>query len=689
MSTLFSMLLSSLLAASVSGSESTCRPWVAASVSVAPSLKGHVLAIRDLKDSLRVNEWDSAKNVWSGWLSLPSPIGGVSDPWVQAPVGGINNIFALRLSEAGRWIEQWLRYPEGAIVRSNGIGQADSVVTRPVCGRIGSDGKQTLFAVFQDSMVRMRTWDSLARGWGGWSQMGMKSRLPLSLNQVTATQLNLFATNGSSLQQDWWKGTVWSGWVEPAASGIGSDPVSVNVNETEHFLFALSLEGSVQAKFWNGSFWSDWSLLNFPAKRSLTAVALGNDSVLLYGIDAQGTIIRTAWSRKLGWGAPEAVRECKIPDPPVASPPTAVKTGTRRLVAANAIEGILLVIQGRNDSLYSRIVHGSAGICPSWRPVPSQPSIVSNPWLQAPVGGLNNLYALGESNGVRRTLQWIYREGAFMSTNGLDESEDAVSLASGRIGSNGNQALFAVFKDSSVRMRVWDSLAWSWGGWIALDHKTTRTLDVVQVTDDQLNLYATMPDGRIDQRWWKSTEWSPWVVPSVEPITSGPSSANFDEIDHVLFGIDQDGWLVERSWNGSVWSAWDRLPWKPQGEPAPVVRDGILHLFFVEANGSIVELERTRGTAWRVTSRLPGQTIDNPIKLPESMEPTQTAFVRRGVLNIPESFQPVRGAAIVIHADGHRERLVLTSDGKQAHLRIRGMAVIQSGSKRLRVIGLD
>lgn len=689
MSAVFPIVLSTLLSASVSGSESTCLPWKAASVSVAPSTKGHVLAIRDLRDSLRINEWDASESVWSGWLSLPAPIGGVSDPWVQAPVGGINNIFALRLSETGRWIEQWLRYPEGSIVRSNGIGQADSVVSRPVCGRVGTDGRQSLFAVFKDSTVRMRTWDSLARSWGGWSQLDMKSRLPLSLNQVTSTQLNLFATSGSSLQQNWWNEASWSGWVEPAASGIGSDPVSVNLNYREHFLFALSPEGSVQKQFWDGSTWSDWSLLDFPAKRSLGAVALGNDSLLLYGIDAQGTIIRTSWSRKLGWGATVAVRDCQIPDPPVANPPATAKIGTRRLVAANAVEGILLVLQGRNDSLYSRIVHGSAGICPSWKSVPSQPVIVSNPWLQAPVGGLNNLYALGESNGVRRTLQWIYQDGAFITTNGLGESEDAVSLASGRIGSNGNQALFAVFKDSSVHMRVWDSLGRTWGGWSSLDHITTRTLDAVQVTDDQLNLYATMPDGHIDQRWWKSTEWSPWVVPSEEPIVSGPASANFDWSNHVLFGIDRDGWLVERLWNGSSWSGWNRLPWKPQGEPAPVVREGILHLFFLESNGSIVELERSLETAWRTVSRSPGPTVGNPISLPESMEPPLTAFVRRGVLKIPESFLPVRGTAMIIHADGRREPLVLAADGKQARLRIRGMAVIQSGSKKLRVLGLD
>lgn len=683
------VVLSSFLSASVSAHEPACPSFQAATVSVAPSTKGHVLVIRDSTDSIRVNEWNANTKSWSGWSNLPLPAGEVSDPWVQAPVGGINNIFALSRNGNGKRIEQWLRYPDGSMVWSGGIGEADEVVSRPVCGRVDPNGRQSLFAVFQDGSIHVRTWDSLQWTWGPWSDMGQRSRLPLSLNQVTSTQLNLFATEGSSLQQDWWNGLGWSGWVEPAASGVGSDPVSVNLNYRDHFLFVLSPAGLVQSRFWNGSYWTDWKTLDFPAKHSLSAVALGNDSLLLYGIDARGTIIRASWSRDRGWGKAETVQGCELPAPPTVEPPVTLHPAERRLVAANAVEGILLVVQGKNATLHSKIVHGNAHICPSWRPVPSQPTIVSNPWLQAPVGGLNNLYALGEKNGVRRTFQWIYRNGSFISTAGLGESEDAVSLASGRIGSDGKQALFAVFKDSSVHMRVWDSLGWAWGGWTSLDHKTTRTLDAVQIADDQLNLYATMPDGRVDQRWWQSTQWSPWVVPSADPIVSGPSSANFDIVHHVLFGIDAQGWLVERNWDGSSWTGWNRLCWKPQSEPAPVVRDGVLHLFFLDADGAVVELERTLGTSWKIASRSSGPSVGNPIDMPQPIPSPETAFVRQGVLSFPASFLPIQGAAVVIHGDGHREPLVLGTDGKQAHLRLRGAAVIRSGSKTLRVIGLD
>ncbi len=579
------------LAASVPSSPSvpTCgNAWTANAVSVARSAKGHILVLQD-SSGIRLSEWSNTTRSWSDW-SIPSGQDSiVSDAWTQAHVSGINNIFALSRRNGTQRIEQWLRHEDGSIVKSIGIGGSDSVVFRPVCGRKGPNGEQALFAVFRDSTIRTRVWDSLGRAWGGWSQMGQKTGHPLSLNQVQPNMFNLFSLSGETVWQNWWTGSGYSGWVVPAVDGTGSDPVSVNLNYDDHFLFSFAPNGRVQSRFWNGSSWTGWSPLEFPATHSLAAVAISNDSLLLYGLDSQNRVLQAGWSRAGRWSPAQQLGACA---------PRRRTIDSRRLTAATTSVGIVLAIRGWNDSIYHATTpaYGTDGAC--WNPIAGQPPILSNPWLQAPVGDLNNLMVLGEMADGPRTFQWIFQNGTFQPTNGIGESDSMVSLASARLDANGNQALFGVFLDSSIRMRVWDSLAFEWGGWLPLGKHTPHSLGVVQTASSQLNLYSTASNGDIDQIWRHDASWSNWVKPSTDSIISGPTSANFDSLNHVLFGIGPDGALLERRWNGISWTGWSRLPWFPLSEPAAVVDSGILHLYFVNEDSAIIHIRRTLSGSW-------------------------------------------------------------------------------------------
>lgn len=570
-------------------SASVCgNVWTANSISAARSAKGHALVLQD-GSGIRLAEWNNATRSWSDW-SIPSGQASiVSDAWIQTHVSGINNIFALSRQSGTQRIEQWLRYGDGSIVKSIGIDEADSVVFRPVCGHKGPRGEQALFAVFRDSTIRTRVWDSLERTWSGWSQMGHKTGRPLSLNQVQPNMFNLFSLSGETVWQNWWTGSGYNGWVVPAVDGTGNDPISVNLNYDDHFLFSFAPNGQVQSRFWNGSYWTGWSPLELPATHSLAAVAISNDSLLLYGLDSRNQVLQAGWNRTRGWSPAQQLGMCA---------PRRRAIDSRRLTAASTTKGILLAIRGWNDSIYHALVPSSRAGGTCWNPLSGQPRTLSNPWLQARVGDINNLMVLGEAAGVPRTFQWIFQHGTFQPTNGIGESDSIVSLSSARLDSNGNQALFAVFQDSSIRMRIWDSLAFTWGGWVPLRNNTPHSLGVVQTASSQLNLYSTAANGDIDLIWRHDASWSSWVKPSTDSIISGPTSANFDSLNHVLFGIGPDSSLLERRWNGFSWTGWSKLPWSPLSEPAALVDSSILHLFFVGKDSSIVHIQRTLSGAW-------------------------------------------------------------------------------------------
>jgi len=629
-------------------SVSTCgNAWTANTISVARSATGHMLVLQD-SSGIRLSEWSDATRAWSDWSNLPGQDSIVSDAWIQPHVSGINNIFALSRRAGTQRIEQWLRHQDGSIAKSIGIDGADSVVFRPVCGRKGPNGEQALFAVFRDSTIRTRVWDSLGRVWGGWSQMGQKTGHPLSLNQVQSNMFNLFSLSGETVWQNWWTGSGYSGWVVPAVAGTRNDPVSVNLNYNDHFLFSFAPNGLAQSRFWNGSDWTGWSALEFPATHSLAAVAISNDSLLLYGLDNQNRVLQVGWSRTKGWGTAQELGACA---------PRQMAIDSRRLTAASTTEGILLAIRGWNDSIYHALAPTPGAIGTCWKTLAGQPPILSNPWLQAPVGDLNNLMVLGEAAGVPRTFQWIFQHGTFQPTNGIGESDSVVSLSSARLDSNGNQALFAVFQDNSIRMRIWDSLAFTWGGWLPLGNHTSRSLGVAQTASSQLNLYSTAANGDIDQIWRHDASWSNWVKPSTDSIISGPTSANFDSLNHVLFGIGPDSSLLERRWNGSSWTGWSKLPWSPLSEPAALVESDTLHLFFIDRDSTIVHLRRTLSGDWSGADRI----ADVPPTSSTCIEPDQAQaasierrapLLLRGGLIADLRFEAYSGSVECVGLDG-------------------------------------
>jgi len=670
-------------------STGTCcgKPLLAKALSVGNSARGHLIAIRDDLGRLKTIEWDSTKRAWSTWDTMPAQSGIYSDPWVQAAEGWsshglVNNVFALNRSETNSIrTSQWIRTPAGSET-TIGIGESDSIWFRPASARLGEKGSQALFAVFRDSTLRMRVWDSVSREWSGWKEMGMKTGFPPTATQVDSQNVNVYVTVADgSIRQNWWRTNVWNGWVVPSYGGAASEPSSVNTNWYDHLLFSFSPGGVPQFQYWNGGSWTSWAKLNFPAKRDLSPVVAGTDSVLLYGIDSADQIVRIGWKKAHGWGLAETLGLC--PRPPVFR-------DNRTLAATATPEGLLLAVRGWNDSLYTLSLNSPTSTCRHWSLLQGQPKTTSNPWLQPRVGPYNNLFVVGEVDSQPRIFQWMYSKGEFLPTSGIGEADSATSLASGRLDTSGRQVLFATFKDQSIRMRIWDSLDRTWGGWTDLHQTSARSLGVSQIDPANLQLLAVDPEGSVHQREWNLSAWSPWETPRVDPIASAASSANFDANTQVLFGMNTDGRLTENVRNGTTWTGWRALPWIPLSEPVPVVENEILNLFFINADSNVVLLRRLEETPWGEPHILgkvpPSSSCVYDTILP--IRATSSLTVRSGVLRTTGSLAAFGGTMTLIRPDGRIERLQKQAGSKEFQVPLQGVGFLRYGTETTRLIGI-
>jgi hypothetical protein len=670
--------------------DSTCGVgWKALDLAVGTTSKGHLLAIRDLNGVLKTMEWDSSTGKWSAWSPLPSQPLANGAPWIQSPtyvagLGSTNNVFALDSTPGKIRLSQWTRSADGTVRTTIGIGQADSLLYRPVCAHLGPNGQQALFGVFRDSSLRMRVWDSLGSSWGPWSSLALKSAYAPTANQVGPNDVNVFATlPDGSIKQKWWTAGAWSAWGVPASAGAISEPSSVNLDATDHLLFSFDSIHQPQVRYWNGAYWTSWSRLTFPVNRGLSPVVVGPGAILLYGLDSSNQIVRIGWKKVGGWSAPETLGQgsCKPVRP----------RDSRILSAARTPSGVMLAIRGWNDSIYTMNLGFGQNPSNCWSALPGQPRTLSNPWLQAAWGGANSLVALGDSNGTPRIFQWTHQHGAFQSTTDLGESDSVLALASGNLDSTGRQALFAWFQDSSVRMRTRDSAGGSWGAWKSLGQKSSHSIDVAQTRPNELNLYSIGIGGRIDQRWWDRTGWRPWVVPSRDSIASGASSANFDGENHVLFGIGPDKFLVERTWNGLAWTGWRALPWKPRGEVSPVVVDSILNLFLVTPDSSVLMASRKLGSDWSGTSfvgKVPPTATCSDLSLPISagVKIRHSTALHHGMLALPSDLVPYSGPVVFVGVDGSTTRTSKAAGVREIAVPGQGIGFVKVGTTVLRIL---
>jgi hypothetical protein len=225
----------------------------------------------------------------------------------------------------------------------------------------------------------------------------------------------------------------------------------------------------------------------------------------------------------------------------------------------------------------------------------------SSPWLQAPNGGgIVNLFVLGGAGNALRAAQWTESQGIYSQTRGIEGFDSVVASISATQTARGWQTIFAVFSDSSLRYRQWDSVQWTWSGWTVLGTGFALLPPfATQVLDTQVNVYALRPDGTVAQDWWKGSSWSGWVYPPWQKVFSSPSSVNFDQTTHFLFAQDSDCVAVGAIWDGISWTVLPPSGVKTLSGVTPVVAgaDSLL-IYALSPDSELIRFPWTRRNSW-------------------------------------------------------------------------------------------
>jgi hypothetical protein len=84
--------------------------------------------------------------------------------------------------------------------------------------------------------------------------------------------------------------------------------------------------------------------------------------------------------------------------------------------------------------------------------------------------------------------------------------------------------------------------------------------------DEEMEVFAVMPDGELWDRYWDGEAWHGWESLGGEldgRAAPAASSWGADRLDVFARGLDGTVW--HRWWDGMRWVDWERLPAQPPG----------------------------------------------------------------------------------------------------------------------------
>jgi hypothetical protein len=620
-------------------------------VAVAGRGASHEISVTGPDSNVWVRKWNGSGTAtgwgsWSNWTQLNDFVLGsgriVSAPYLQAPNhANVVNLFALGRqkldslpAESTTWtrrICQWTRYTAD-YTGSLGISGTDSVVSSLAAAQTGS-GFQALYAMFQDGSLRARQWDSVNWTWSGWSVLGT-GFAPLApfANQVAATQVNVFATRlDGTVMQDWWNGTRWSGWLEIPWKKVASSPSSVNFDSTWHLLFAKDSMGYAAGAIWNGQTWTDLGPSGIPVLSGVTPVVADTDSVLVYARAPDSSLIRFSWSRKSSWGAVEKI------DPPRLQPSgyPLKKQGFWDRPVGVAGRGAVheIGVTKGDSSLWTRKWSGGSPVAGSgtwsdWTKAGwgnADVKTFSAPFLQFPnhanvvnlfVHGLEGSLAANPAAIPTYVHQYTRYQTIYEGPYVVDGADSMVSSFAAAQRGPGSQLLFTTFQDGSLRYDVWDSLQSRWSGWSNFGTGFAPLPPYAeQVSDTQVNVFATRLDGTVMERSFDGSRWSSWLTIPWKNVSSSPSSVSLDPTWRLLFAKDSTGYVAGAIWNGQNWSDLGSSGIAVLSGVTPVVIDADSVLIYALApDGSLIRFPWSREHSWGVAKKFgwPGQTEPQP-----------------------------------------------------------------------------
>lgn len=369
---------------------------------------------------------------------------------------------------------------------------------------------------------------------------------------------------------------------------------------------------------------------------------------------------------------------------------------TERPIGAMRIDSVeYIAVQVPGGGVAVSILHD--GLHRRWDVYPPQQGNIlqGGPFIQAPVNGLMNVFAVGAPFINQLILNANHDSGlSVLATRvALVETEKYVgSLASGAL-AGGRMGVWGVAPDSQLVGKIWDPIQTEWSITASAGLRTAHSPWITQVTPTTLNLYATALDGTIKQNYYNGFGFSGWLSnPTPMQAISGPTSSLLGNGMHALFSQTRDSTLQALVWDGSRWGGMSQSDFKVLSGPTaqPAWRSEVA-LYALALDSQIVRIRWSPVNGWLGVDTLgpiPGTAAFVSVHRGYGSLPARS---RDGQLFLPSNLMELSGRLEVIDTRGRIVSSCLKRFGEQAVDVVvpdRGVFWYRLGGARGRILAL-
>jgi hypothetical protein len=210
--------------------------------------------------------------------------------------------------------------------------------------------------------------------------------------------------------------------------------------------------------------------------------------------------------------------------------------------------------------------------------------------------GRYDVFAVGDSGSATSGAVWqkTFQDGAWSAWHSIGGTlNNAYGVAA--IYENGDYHVFAVTPAGTLMQRTWNG---SWGDWQNLGGVLKGT-PAVTYHNDRFDVFGTGANGSMYQKTFVSGDgWGEWHSIGGDFKTGFGTAAVYDgDGDYHVFGINPDGILYQRTWNGS-WGEWQNLGGDLTGTPSVTEHGDRFDVFAISPSGGYAIYQKTFDDGW-------------------------------------------------------------------------------------------
>jgi hypothetical protein len=247
--------------------------------------------------------------IWSGWLPLDAPVGGLSSaPTVSSWSTERYDCFARAAGDSDMWIKNWFNrsWHDWSPLGSPGGGDIKGA---PAAVSWGPD-RIDCFVWGADGAMWAKSWNG-ALPWIDWHTLGGPRGGLTSGPAATSrgvNRLDCFVRGAdAAVWAKSWEGTSWSDWhtLGSPPGGMKDAPAAVSWGPDRIDCFVWGADGAMWTKSWNGNSWTKWQSLGSPGSRGLTCApavsSWGSNRLDCFAGGADNLVWTKSWNGS-NWG---------------------------------------------------------------------------------------------------------------------------------------------------------------------------------------------------------------------------------------------------------------------------------------------------------------------------------------------------------------------------------------------------